>query len=104
MTRDYYFAEVGEVKENGLFDEYWGFKVSKERIDTFSIESALRLLDFANQKFPEIIGRTVRFNYIKLEMDNKNTEYIGQTKIFSDSMKTACRSMKTITEPLRMIL
>ena len=71
MARDYYFAEVGEVKENGLFDEYWGFKVSKERIDTFSIESALRLLDFTNQKFTEIIGRTARFNYIKLEMDNK---------------------------------
>lgn len=71
MERDYYFAEVGERNEDGHFSEYWGFHVSKESVDSFTVETALRLLEFANKKFPEMIGRTARFNYVKLEMDNR---------------------------------
>lgn len=71
MTRDYYFAEVGEKDENGRFVEYWGFQVSKESVNSFTVETALKLLEFANKKFPEMIRRTARFNYVKLEMDNR---------------------------------
>ena len=49
---------------------YWGFGVKKYHGNRFTAEYAREILEFADKKYSELFGKEVKFNKVKLVMDN----------------------------------
>lgn len=75
--KDLYFAQIGCFNEKGVSMGLggWGFYVSPEKCNAFTIKFANELLDWGKIEYKKRFGKDVDFNFIRVEMGETTGEY-----------------------------
>lgn len=71
MKMKTYMATVVEVQQDGTWGRSWNYEIPRNQCRDFSVDFAKGLIDFANEKYPEISGENAKFNYVGLKMDGR---------------------------------
>lgn len=76
MKKDLYYATVAYFNEKGFGEgRGWGFYVSPEKCDPFTIEVAKQMLTWATEEFNKRFDENMDFNYVCVKMGDRAGKY-----------------------------
>lgn len=73
---NFYRAELAKFDDKGIgVGRCWGFCVSPEKCNAFTIEFAKELLTWGSKEFKNRFGEEINFNFISLKMGDTTGKY-----------------------------